>query len=102
MEDMLGLVAGIGLAVAIAVVIVWVQKKKRARSWDAVVTDIRRQEIADQDGHYRVDFKIKYKRSDGKTGSLSLDENGYTRTFPGLKVGDRLSKAAGEDYPRVV
>lgn len=100
MENIMGVLAGIGLAVILSIGIMAAQKRKRGKAWKAVVTDIRRlqdfdDEQADQD--YVV---IRYRTDAGKKGKLQLDSFGFAQRYASLEVGDRLIKEPGQDYPR--
>lgn len=101
MEDILGLLGGIGLAVVISIALIAYQKKKRNRSWAGAVTGIRQFEDADEDGPGKQYVRVRYRRDDGKKGKLTLERYAYQQMYPSLKVGDRLIKEAGQDHPRV-
>ncbi len=100
MEDIVGLIMGIGLAVIIALIVMQMQKRKRGRSWSGVVIGIRRFNETDHSRAARDHVVIKYRTDQGKKGKLHLDDVSYGRLYAKLKIGDRLFKQAGEDYPR--
>ena len=102
MEDIMGLLGGIVLAVAIAAVIMVFQRRKRAQSWEGVVTDIRRVEVTSGHDDEPPDTRIQvhYRMSNGRKGKLSFDEYEFRKVLGDVKAGDRLIKDAGADYPR--
>ncbi|WP_019626128.1 hypothetical protein [Thioalkalivibrio sp. ALJT] len=101
MEDMLGLLGGIGLAVVISIALMAYQKKKRNQAWAGAVTDIRQFEATEEDRPGKEYVRVRYRRDDGKKGKLTLERYQYQQMFPDLKVGDRLIKEVGQDHPRV-
>lgn len=101
MDEILGLIGGVALAVVIAIVIMYAQKRKRGQAWKAVVTGISRIRGGEHEHSGQDQVKIKYRRDDGRKGTLKIDEYGFGAKYPGLKPGDRIIKEAGEDLPRV-
>ncbi len=68
MDDITGLIMGIGLAVVISIIIMRWQKRKRSQAWQGTVTDIRHIQEPYEDGkggyvklRYRV-FFIRRKK----------------------------------------
>lgn len=102
MEDALYTILGIGVALLIGILLMRREKRKRARSWQGVVTKISSRSIVkDEDDIGSYEITVKYRKDSGDTGKLSLDEHVFKQMYPGLKVGDRLIKEAGADHPRV-
>ena len=95
---------GILLAIAIGVVIMMFQKKKIKESWSGVVVKLKREaDYYDDDDNFREgDNIIHYKTDTGKKGKIRLRDYDMQRMYPNLKVGDRLLKESGQDYPKVV
>ena len=102
MEDITGLLGGIALAVAIAAVIMVFQRRKRAQSWEGVVTDIRRVEVSSghDDEPPEPQIQVHYRMSNGRKGTLKFNEYEFGMVLGDVKAGDRLIKEAGADYPR--
>ncbi len=99
MDDITGLIMGIGLAIVISIVLMRWQKRKRSQNWKGMVTDIRhvQEPYENAKGDY---ITIRYRTTTEKNGSLHLDEYSFSQLYPHLKIGDRLIKEAGREYPR--
>ncbi len=97
---------GILVAVALAVVIMVFQSRKKKESWSGVVVDIKKKIITkeqDEGGFTEEEYvSVFYKTDNGKKGKIQLKKYHFDTLFPDLKIGDRLVKDAGEDYPKVV
>ncbi len=74
-------------------------RKKYAEQWHGSVTEIRRYESGGNEGETQSRVKLLWKRDDGSSGSLDLDEGTFDRIYANLKQGDRLIKKAGEGMP---
>ncbi len=96
-------VYGILLAVVLAVVIMVFSSKKRKESWSGVVSNIKKKVITRDDEGYIEDeyIVVHYKTDNGKKGKFSLRKSYFDKMYPNLKIGDRLIKNAGEEYPKV-
>lgn len=103
MEDILFTLGGIGLAVLISAAIILFQRRKRAQSWEGVVTDIRHTHVQkhEDDPVTEPQIQVIYRKIGAGTGKLTFDERGFRQVFPDLEVGDRLIKEAGACYPHV-
>ena len=96
------LFGGILLAVALTVVIMFFQRKKTKASWQGAVTKIKEEaDYYDDENNFREgQVLVHYQTDAGKKGKIRLSRQHFDRVFPGLKVGDRLVKQAGEALPR--
>ena len=100
MEDITGLIMGIGLAIVISIVLMRWQKRKRSQAWQGVVTDIRQvqEPYENSKGDYII---IRYRTDTGEKGRMNLEEYLFQQMYASLKIGDRLIKEPGQDYPRM-
>jgi len=100
----MGLFGGIFLAVVLAVVIMFFQKKKTKASWQGVVIKIKEEAdyYDDEDNFREGQILIHYRTDAGKKGKIRMSRGHFGKMFPGLKIGDRLVKQAGEALPRWV
>jgi hypothetical protein len=102
-ENVAGIIAGIALLVLLMMIYARRQKAGMAESWEAVVTKVQSKSfLRDQDSPSETYIKVEYQRTDGKKGSMQLPEGQFEHYYPGLKVGDRLSKPAGELVARKI
>lgn len=100
MDDITGLIIGIGLAIVVSIVLMLWHKRKRSQTWIGMVTDIRREHEPYESGNSDY-ITVRYRTKTGKNGSLHLDESSFIQLYPHLNIGDRLIKESGQDYPRM-
>jgi hypothetical protein len=105
MEDVQTTILTVGVVVGFTALLTWFSWRKRAASWAGVVTEIsakqvqRNRQEEDEAPLYEEFIVIRYRTDEGKKGKLTLPGHGYEKFFPGLAVGDRLVKEAGQDLP---
>lgn len=93
------LIYGILAAIGLSMTIMFFQGIRRKRSWQGVVTKIKEIEDADEN----LSYKIYYRTDSGKRANFKVRQDYYDLYYSGLlKVGSKLSKEAGKDYPRAV
>lgn len=96
------LIYGILAAVGLSVIIMFFQSIRRKKSWQGKVTKIKKIETEDNDGFTNIFYKIYYETDSGKKTNFKVRQDYYDLNYSGLlKVGSRLSKEAGKDYPLV-
>jgi len=100
---------GIMAAVALSVVIMFFQKKKKQSKWSGSVI-----KIVTKEANYNSDSEysstndlssqifIHYQKDSGKKGKIHLAKRHYDQIYPELKVGDRLIKREGADFPEII
>ena len=96
---------GILAAIGLGIVIMFFQRIKRQKSWRGTVTKIK-EDIFNPSvySEYNTNFKdyvdIYYRTDSGKKGKIHLYKSQFDSLYSQLKVGDRLIKEAGKEYPR--
>ena len=102
----INLIYGILTAIALGIILMLVQKKKRSSSWRGTVTKIK-EDIFNPSvySEYNTNFKdyvdIYYRTDSGKKGKIHLYKSQFDSLYSQLKVGDRLIKEAGKEYPEI-
>lgn len=108
-EDNMEIFYGIMAAVALSVVIMFFQKKKKQSKWSGSVI-----KIATKEANYNSDPEytsandwttqifIHYKMDSGKKGKIHMAKQHYDKMYSALKVGDRLIKKEGADFPEII
>ncbi len=97
---------GIMAAVALSLVIMAFQRKKKQKAWTGIVRKIK---IKAADFNSNPEFSssndwksqayIYYRMDTGKKGKIHMTEKQFNQMYPDLKVGDKLIKKAGADFP---
>lgn len=98
-ETFMTIVLVVVVFIVLTVILSLKSRKKYAEQWHGSVTEIRRYESGGSEGSSQSRVKLKWKRDDGASGSLDLDEGAFDRLYANLKQGDRLVKKAGEGMP---
>jgi hypothetical protein len=87
------------VVVAATAGLTYLSARRRAKAWNGVVTDIRRQTVQNDDAVENV-VVIQYRTDSGTTGNERLPATDFAKIFPTLAVGDRLVKSPGEYLPK--
>lgn len=98
-SDLLSIAGSVGAFGALTLFLTFRARRKYSEQWQGSVTALKRisgdgEEISGPDR-----IRIQYRRDDGETGSVDLDEATFGSRFAGLKAGDRLTKRAGQGIP---
>jgi len=100
---------GIMAAVALSIVIMFFQKKKKKSNWSGIVIKIKTKEAnynADSEYTSNSDWTtqifIHYKMDSGKKGKIHMAKQHYDKMYSALKVGDKLIKKEGADFPEII
>ena len=104
------LLGGILLAVGLSVVIMFFQNKKRKQAWTGQVIKIKEMPagFVDTESEYasandlKEYVKIYYTMENGAGGKIRLEKKQCHTMYPQLRVGSRLRKTAGQEYPEIV
>jgi hypothetical protein len=98
-DNIVPIVVAIVAFVLLTAILTLRSKKKYAEQWSGSVTEVRRYESGGNEGTPQSRVKLKWKRDNGSSGSLDLDEATFDKLYAGLKQGDRLCKKTGEGMP---
>jgi hypothetical protein len=98
-SDLLSIVGSVAAFGALTLFLTFRSKRKYAEQWQGSVTRISRMTGDGDDSPGRDLMRIEYRRDDGKTGRVDLDEATFQSRFAGVKPGDRLAKRPGEGMP---
>jgi hypothetical protein len=89
------------VVVAVTAGLTYLSARRRAKAWNGVVTDIRRQTVQNDDAVENV-VVIQYRTDTGTIGNERLPAADFAKTYPTLAVGDRLVKSPGEYLPKKI
>lgn len=97
---------GILAAIGLSIVIMFFQKRKKQDSWKGTVTKIKEDlynpSLYSENNTNFQDYVDVYYRTDrGKKGKIHLYKSQFDSLYSQLKVGDKLIKEAGEEYPKL-
>lgn len=108
MENLGTIVLTVVVVVAFTALLTYFSWRKNKQSWEGVVTELKTKRIErnrmeeDQPALYDEHVVIHYRTDAGGRGKFSLPQYHFDKHYPGLQVGERLSKVSGEDLPRRV
>lgn len=106
MEGAQTIILTVVVVLGFTAVLTWFSWRKRAASWEGVVTEIRSKRVErnrgeeDQTPIYDDLLVIRYRTDGGQKGKLTVPEYGFRKHFPDLEPGHRLVKESGQDLPR--
>ena len=101
-SDFLSIVGSVAAFIALTLFLTLRAKRKYAEQWQGSVTAVTKISGDTEDSTGPDLMRIQYRRDDGKTGSVNLDEATFRARFAGVKAGDRLAKRPGEGIPERV